>query len=170
MARIVVQPQNSDIKTILEDETYYVWNPEWSQPSFINLPADISSQVISTISINRDYVRKTPHTIDATPINYNSTFTNREGNNSLISTFIHQEKLNGTRNLTQKDIQTPSHFVNEEIVETMPTPTQQSISPIQPTLTTPKNKNTVVPQTNNRQWNLQLFQNIHRWTIKHLDQ
>ena len=29
-------------------------------------------------------------------------------------------------------------FINDEIVETMPTPTQQSISPIHPTLTTPK--------------------------------
>ena len=54
-------------------------------------------------------------------------FTDRTGNNSLSSTFINtQENLNGTKNRTQQDIQTPSHFVNEEIVETMPTTTQQS--------------------------------------------
>ena len=46
-------------------------------------------------------------------------------NNSLNSTVIHNENLNGTRNLTQQDIQTPSHFINEEIVHT--TTTQQSI-------------------------------------------
>ena len=60
-------------------------------------------------------------------------------NNSLNSTVIHNENLNGTRNLSQQDIQTPSHFINEEIVHT--TTTQQSISPIRPNLTTPRNTN-----------------------------
>ena len=60
-------------------------------------------------------------------------------NNSLNSTVIQNENLNGTRNLTQQDIQTPSHFINEEIVHT--TTTQQSISPIRPNLTTPRNTN-----------------------------
>ena len=32
-----------------------------------------------------------------------------------------------TRNLTQEDTQTPSHFVKEEIIETIVTTTQQSI-------------------------------------------
>ena len=131
----------------MADKTYYVWEPEWSHPSFINTPTDISSEVITTISINRDYVRITPLTIDATPINYISKFTDREGNNSLISISINQENLNGTRNLTHQDIQNLSHFVNEKIVETMLTTTQQSISPIHPTLTFPKIKNTVFPQT-----------------------
>ena len=36
---------------------------------------------------------------------------------------------------------------NEEIVETMPTTTQQRISPIHLTLTTPKIKNAAFPQT-----------------------
>ena len=54
--------------------------------------------------------------------------------------------MNGTRNLTQQDIQTPSHFINEEIVETIVTTTQQSISPINPNLTTPKPKNQTLPQ------------------------
>ena len=65
---------------------------------------------------------------------------------SLNSTVIHNENLNGTRNLTQQDIQTPSHFLNEEIVQTTVTTTQQSISPIRPNLTTPKNTNTSLPQ------------------------
>ena len=54
--------------------------------------------------------------------------------------------MNGTRNLTQKDIQPPSHFLNEEIVETIVTTTQQSISPIHPNLTTPKPKISKLPQ------------------------
>ena len=81
-------------------------------------------------------------------MSYKPLFLGRTGNNSLNITFINtQENLNGTRNLTQHTIQTPSHFVNKEIVETMPATTQQSISPIHPTLTTPRNKNTAFPQT-----------------------
>ena len=68
--------------------------------------------------------------------------------NSLNSTFIvTQENLNGTRNVKQQDIQTPSQFVNEQVVETIPTTTQQRISPIHPTLTTPHKKSTPFPQT-----------------------
>ena len=55
-------------------------------------------------------------TIDATPLSYN-TFLPDTRNNNLNSTVIHNENLNGTRNLTQQDIQTPSHFINEEIVK-----------------------------------------------------
>ena len=54
--------------------------------------------------------------------------------------------MTGTRNLTQQDIQTPSHSVNEEIVGTIVTTTQQSISPIHPNLTTPKPKTSILPQ------------------------
>ena len=40
--------------------------------------------------------------------------------------------MNGARNLTQQDTQTPSHFVNEEIVKTITTTeAQRSFSPIQ---------------------------------------
>ena len=67
-------------------------------------------------------------------------------NNSLNLTVIHNENLNGTRNLTQQDIQTPSHFINEEIVHTTVTTTQQNISPIHPNLTTPKNNKATSPQ------------------------
>ena len=83
-------------------------------------------------------------TIDATPLNYNTILPDTR-NNSLNSTVIHNENLNGTRNLTQQDIQTPSHFINEEIVQTT-TNTQQSNSPIRPSLTTPKNTNTSLAQ------------------------
>ena len=70
----------------------------------------------------------------------------RRQNNRLNSTLVKQENLNGTRNLTQQDFQTPSYFINEEIVETIVTTTQQSISPIHPNLTTPKPKNPTLPQ------------------------
>ena len=89
--------------------------------------------------------KKIPLTIDATPLNYN-TFLPDTQNNRLNSTVIRHENLNGTRNLTQQDIQTPSHFINEEIVHTTVTTTQQSISPIHPNLTTPKNNNATLPQ------------------------
>ena len=131
--------------TLIADQSDYVWDPEWSHPAFLNFLVDISSQAIDTISLHPDYVRIIPLTIDATPLNYN-TFSPDTQNNSLNSTVIHHENLNGTRNLTQQDIQTPSHFINEEIVHTTVTTTQQSISPIHPNLATPKNRNTTLPQ------------------------
>ena len=78
-------------------------------------------------------------------MNYN-TFLPNTRNNSLNSTVILNENLIGNRNLTQQDIQTPSHFINEEIVQTTATTTQQSISPIHPNLTTPRNTNTSLLQ------------------------
>ena len=54
--------------------------------------------------------------------------------------------MSGTKNLTQKDIQTPSPFVKEEVVETIVTTTQQNFSPIHPNLTTPKAENQTLPQ------------------------
>ena len=87
-----------------------------------------------------------PLTIDATPLNYNSFLPDRRQKNSLKSTLVQQENLKGTRNLTQQDIQTPSHFINEEIVEIIVTTTQQSISPIHPNLITPKRKISILPQ------------------------
>ena len=134
------RPQNPNDDTAITEQSDYVWDPEWSHPAFINIPKSISKQAISTIFYQRDYVKVLPLTIDATPLNYN-TFLPDTQNNSLNSTVIHNENLNGTRNLTQQDIQTPSHFINEEIVQTTTT-TQQSISPIHPKLTTPKNTNT----------------------------
>ena len=79
-------------------------------------------------------------------MNYNSFLPDRRQNNSLNSTLVQQENLIGIINLTQQDIQTPSHFINEEIVETISTTTQQSISPIYPNLTTPKPKISILPQ------------------------
>ena len=117
-----------------------------SHPLFINIPVDISSQAIDTISTHPDYIKIIPLTIDAAPLIYN-TFLPDTQNKSLNSTVIHHESLNGTRNRTQQDIQTPSHFINEEIVHTTVTTTQQSISSIHPNLTTPRNKNATSPQT-----------------------
>ena len=141
-ARKNFRPQSTNDDTVIAEQSDYVWDPEWSHPAFINIPQDISSQTISTISFHRDYVKVTPLTIDATPLNYN-TFLPHTRNNSLNSTVIHKENLNGTRNLTQQDNQSPSHFINEEIVQTTVTTTQQSISPIRPNLTTPKNTNNI---------------------------
>ena len=143
-ARKNFRPQNSNNDTAITEQSDYVWDPKWSHHAFINIPQSISSQAISTISYQRDYVRVVPLTIDETPLNYN-TFLPDTRNNSLNSTVIHNENLNGTRNLTQQDIQTPSHFINEEIVQTTTT-TQQSISAIRPNLTTPKNTNTSLAQ------------------------
>ena len=112
----------------------------------MNIPTDILSPASSTISINKDYVKVYPLTIDATPLNYNSFLPDRLRKNILNSTLIQQENLNGTRNLTQQDIQTPSRFAIEKIVETVTTTTQQIISPINPTLTTPRPKNPTLPQ------------------------
>ena len=137
-ARKNFRPQNPNDDTAITEQSDYVWDPEWSHHAFINIPQSISSQAISTISFHRDYVKVIPLTIDTTPLNYN-TFLPDTQNNSLNSTIIHNENLNGTRNLTQQDIQTPSHFINDEIVQTTATTTQQSISPIHPNLTTPKN-------------------------------
>ena len=114
------RPQNTNDDTVLSEQSDYVWDPEWSHRAFLNIPQAISSQAISTVSYHRDYVKVIPLTIDATPLNYN-TFLPDTRNNSLNSTVIHNENLNGTRNLTQQDIQTPSHFINEEIVQTTTT-------------------------------------------------
>ena len=137
------RPQNTNDDTVLSEQSNYLWDPDWSHPAFLNNPQDISSQAISAISFHRDYVKVIPLTIDATPLNYN-TFLPETRNNSLNSTVIHNENLNGTRNLTQQDIQTPSHIINEEIVQTTATTTQQSISPIHPNLTTSRNINTLL--------------------------
>ena len=144
-ARKVFRPQNTNEDTVIAEQSDYVWEPEWSHPAFLNIPQDISSQAISTISFHRDYVKVIPLTIDATLLNYN-TFLPDTQNNSLNSTFIHNENLNGTKNLTQQDIQTQSHFRNEEIVQTTAITTQQSISPIHPNLTTPRNINISLTQ------------------------
>ena len=79
----------------LQNNQTNVWDPEWSHPTFINIPQSISSQAISTISYHRYYVKVVPITIDATPINYN-TFSPDTRNNSLNWTVIHNENLNGT--------------------------------------------------------------------------
>ena len=114
------RPQNPNDQIAITEQSDYVWDPEWSHHASINILQSISSQAISTISYQRDYVKVVPLTIDATPLNYN-TFLPDTRNNSLNSTVIHNENLNGTRNLTQQDIQTPSHFIFEEIVQTTTT-------------------------------------------------
>ena len=139
-ARKNYRPQSTNEDTVIAEQSDYIWDPEWSHPLFLNIPIDISSQAISTISIHKDNVKVFPLTIDATPLNYISFSPDRRQNNSLNSTLVQHENLNATRNLTQQDIQTPSHFINKEIVETIVTTTQQSISPKHPNFATPKPK------------------------------
>ena len=98
-ARKNFRPQSTNDDTVIAEQSDYVWDPEWSHPAFINIPQDISSQAISTISFHRDYVKVIPLTIDATPLNYN-IFLPDTRKNSLNSTVIHNENLNGSRNLT----------------------------------------------------------------------
>ena len=166
------RPQSTDDETVLGEQSDYAWDPEWSFKLFINIPTDKSSQAISTISFNKNYVRVYPLTIDTTPSNYNSYFPERKGNNCLNSTFINNDKLNDTRNLTQQDIQTPSLFVNKKTVETITTTeAQRSILPIQPNFTTPKLKSPTFQQTIIQTTkNPLLHKNIHKWITKHFDQ
>ena len=147
-ARKNFRPRSTDDEAVLAEQPDYVWDPEWSYELFIKIPTDISSQAVSTISINKDYVRLYPLTADATSLNYNSFFPERTANNSLNSKYIKNDNLNGTRNLTHQNIQTPSRSVNEEIVETITTTeAQRSISPIQPSFITSKLKNPSLQQT-----------------------
>ena len=140
-ARKIFRPQTTDDETILAEQSDYVWDPEWSHVSFINIPTDISSQAISTVSIHKDYVRVYSLLVDATPLNYNSFVHQRSGNDNLNCTFINNDKLNETKNLTQQDIQPSSHFVSKEIVETITKiEAQRSSSPIQRNYTTSKLK------------------------------
>ena len=112
------------------------------------MKTDISSTGITTISTHDDYVRIIPLTIDATPLNYKAMFTDRTGNNSLNSTFNNTQKMLNRTKIFHNKIFNSYHntLTKNKIVETMPTNTQQSISPIHPTLTTPQNKNTAFLQ------------------------
>ena len=86
------RPQSTKDDNVIAEQSNYVWDPEWSHLAFINIPQDISSQVISTISYHRDYVKIIPLTIDATPLDYN-TFLLDTRNNSLNSTVIIMKTL-----------------------------------------------------------------------------
>ena len=141
-ARKSFRPQSTNDDTVITEQPDCVWEPDWSHTLFLNFQVDIASQAISTISVHEDYVKVFPLTTDATPLNYNSFLPGTQ-NNSLNSTVIQQEKLNRSRNFTQQDIQIASQVVNEEIVETLATTTQQSISP---NLTTPRPENPSLTQ------------------------
>ena len=43
-ARKNFRPQNTNDATALSEQSDYVWDPEWSHPTFINIPQSISSQ------------------------------------------------------------------------------------------------------------------------------
>ena len=64
-ARKTFKPQSTNDDTVIAEQSDYVWDPDWSHPAFLNFPADISSQAISTISFHEDYVKIIPLRIDA---------------------------------------------------------------------------------------------------------
>ena len=104
-SRKIFRPQSSDDEIVLADETDHVWDPDWSHPSIISIPTDLSSTAITTVFVNKNYVRITPPTIAATPLDYNAIFTDRTGNISLNSTIIiTQEKRYKTKIFTQHNI------------------------------------------------------------------
>ena len=94
-ARKTFRPQSTNDDTVIAEQSDYVWDPEWSHSAFLNFPADISSQTISTISFHKDYVKVIPLTIDATPLNYITILPDTQ-NSCLNSTVIHHENLKGT--------------------------------------------------------------------------
>ena len=73
-ARKNFRPPSTNDVTVIAEQSDYVWDPEWSHPAFINIPQDISSRAISTVSFHRDYVKVIPLKIDATPLIYNSFY------------------------------------------------------------------------------------------------
>ena len=75
-ARKNFRPQSTNDDTVIAEQSDYVWDPEWSHPLFLNIPIDISSQAISTITIHKDYIKLIPLKIDATLLNYNSVLPN----------------------------------------------------------------------------------------------
>ena len=60
------RPPSTNDDTVLSEQSDYLWDPDWSHPIFLNIPIDISSQAINTISIHKDYVKVIPCAIDAT--------------------------------------------------------------------------------------------------------
>ena len=122
----------------------------WMMSWFFKHPKWYFKRSNTTIPVHKGYLRVTPLIKDCTPLKYNAIFNEETSNSSLKSTFFKtQETLNGTKNLKPQAIQTPSHFINKEILETLPITTKQNIFPNLPTLTTPHNKNnTLFPPTN----------------------
>ena len=76
-ARKKFRPQKTNDDTVIAEQSDYIWDPKWSHPLFLNIPIDISSQAINTISIHKDFMKIFPLTIDATPLNYNSFLPDR---------------------------------------------------------------------------------------------
>ena len=55
-ARKKIRPQSTADETVLAEKSDYVWDPEWSYELFIYIPTDISSQAISSIFFNNNYI------------------------------------------------------------------------------------------------------------------
>ena len=68
-ARKDFRPQSTNDDTVIAEKSDYVWDSKRSHPAFLKFPVDISSRAINKISLHPDYVKLTPLTIDATPLN-----------------------------------------------------------------------------------------------------
>ena len=79
---------NSNDETVLADETVYVCDPEWVYKLTFDIPHNISSAAITTVSKRKDYPEVTLLTTYTTPMNYYTIFNERTSYNSLNSTFI----------------------------------------------------------------------------------
>ena len=117
-----------------------------------------------------DYLRVTPLTTYNT---HNAFLKERTSNKCLISTVRNaQETIIRTINITQKYTQTPSHFVNEEVDETL-LKSRKKYLPDTPTNyhTKKKTQNPIFHERPyNQQSNKQSFHNTHIWIIKQIDQ
>ena len=56
-ARKNFRPQSTNDDTVIAEQSDYVWDREWSHTLFLNIPIDISSQAISTITTHKDYIK-----------------------------------------------------------------------------------------------------------------
>ena len=76
-ARQRFRPQTSDEEIKLVDQTEYKWDPEWSHLLFVKKLSDISSAATATVSLRKNYLRATALTIDATLLNHNTNFNEK---------------------------------------------------------------------------------------------
>ena len=121
--RQITEPSNILLPLIFLTGTY----PEYSEEDYLNavtanLILNIGPEPVNT-PLHQTWKHKHRVLLQTTldgaalklfsvlPMDINSKFTDKTENNSLNSNFINtQETLKGSGNLTQQEIQTPSHF------------------------------------------------------------
>ena len=91
-ARKIFRPQNDD-ETVLSDETDFLWNPEWSQVLFFNVPSNNWKAAVATISILRDCLKVTLLKTGNTSFIYNARLNEKQFNHTLNSWFMIHKKI-----------------------------------------------------------------------------